>query len=239
MKRVLIAEESRDLRHLLLEMLPALFPDWEPVGASTPDEAQQRYRGEIYALAVLDVDFGHPCGAISLLREWTGPMARCPVVATTLSHPRVPEIWQLNPADVLLKPWYVHEIRARLARAIESRAPQSAAYSTRVDGVAIRPEFDFAGARITPDLACLFPDGHREVLGAKEYGILAEFAHARQSLLPREILLREVWGADANAQSNSVNVYVSRLRKLFAEHGGNFEDSVATEAKVGWRLKRP
>lgn len=237
MKSVLIVEESRDLRRLLLEMLPALFPTWETVGAENLEEAESRYRNEIFALAILDVDYSGARGGIDLLRDWTGAGRRCPVVATTTAHAKVPLLWVLNPAEVLLKPWDVHEIRARLARAAASGTSASAeTFAARVDGVAVRPEFTFAGAMITSDLQCRFPDGHREKLGAKEYGILAAFAHASQSLVLREQVLREVWGPDANTQSNSLNVYVSRLRRLFAEHGGRFEVSVMTEAKVGWRI---
>lgn len=239
MKRVLIVEESRDLRRLLLEMLPALFPAWETVGADSLEDAEHRYRSEIFALAILDVDYAGPPSGVDVLREWTGAVRRCPVVATTTAHARVPVIWALNPAEVLLKPWDVHEIRARLARAAASGAPvtpAAAPFVARVDGVEVRPEFAFAAAVITPDLQCRFPDGHREKLGAKEYGILAAFAHAPRELVLREYVLREVWGPGANTQSNSLNVYVSRLRRLFAEHGGQFERAVTTEAKVGWRI---
>lgn len=239
MKRVLIVEESRDLRRLLLEMLPALFPEWETVGAESLEEAERLHRNEIFALAVLDVDYRGPRRGIDVLRDWTGAARRCPVVAATIVHALVPEIWAMNPAEVLLKPWDVHEIRARLARAMASGAAAATpAVSVRADGVAVRDEFDFAGARITPDLRCRFPDGHAEELGAKEYGILSCFAHAPQELVLREQVLREAWGSDANTQSNSLNVYLSRLRRLFAEHGGDFERTVSTEAKVGWRIAR-
>lgn len=239
MKRVLIVEESRDLRQLLREMLPALFHDWETVAAESLEEAERLHRHELFALAILDVDYGGARRGLDLLCDWTGTARRCPVVATTISHVRVPEIWTHNPAEVLLKPWDVHEIRVRLARAMAGGAVMATApVPARVDGVELRAAFTFAGASVTPDLECRFPDGHCEKLGAKEYGILANFAHAPQSLVLREELLREVWGADANSQSNSINVYVSRLRRLFAEHGGDFEGTVTTEAKVGWRLAR-
>lgn len=236
MKRVLIAEESRDLRQLLLEMLPAVFPDWEVVVVDNLREAERRHRSEVFALALLDADYSGTPRGMELLREWTVTLRRCPVVATTISHALVPEIWALNPAEVLLKPWDVHEIKARLARAAASGAPTAPPSVTRVDGVEIRPEFVFAGVSVTPDLQCRFPDGHREQLGAKEYGLLAAFAHASRPLVFREELLREVWGADANMRSNSINVYLSRLRRLFAEHGSDFEAAVQTEAKVGWRV---
>lgn len=240
MKRVLIVEESRDLRRLLREMLPALFPTWETMAADGLEEAERRYRSEIFALAILDADYSGSRGGVEVLREWTGAGRRCPVVATTTAHARVPLLWVLNPAEVLLKPWDVHEIRGRLARAAASGAPAPvASFAARVDGVAVRPEFAFAAAVITPDLQCRFPDGHREKLGAKEYGILAAFAHAPHALVLREQVLRDVWGSDANTQSNSLNVYVSRLRRLFAEHGGSFENTVTTEAKVGWRMAPP
>lgn len=241
MKRVLIVEESTGLRQLLLEMLPRLFPDWETVGAESLDEAERHFRTELFALAILDVDFGGVGGGLELLRAWSGSDRRCPVVATTLSHALLPEIWALDPAEVLLKPWDVPEIRARLARAMATggKGQSSEPFAlTRVDGVAVQPQFTFAGAVVTPDLQCRFPNGQRLNLGAKEYGILACFAHATQTLVPREQLLRAVWGNDANSASNSVNVYLSRLRKLFAENGGHFDRCVATEAKVGWRIKR-
>ena len=217
-------------------MLPKLFPDWQTVGADSLDEAERLLRRELFALAILDVDFSGPRRGLDALQEWSGANRRCPIIATTRSHALLPEIWARNPADVLLKPWDVHEIRARLGRAVAASAPNDAPSGARAAGVEVRGEFTFAGATITPDLRCRFPDGHCETLGAKEYGILACFAHAPRSLVLREQLLRDVWGNDANSQSNSINVYLSRLRKLFAEHGGHFDRAVATEAKIGWRI---
>ncbi len=236
MKSVLVVEGSPDLLRLFMEILPTVFPDWRMHGASNLRDADSAYRNSVFSLILLDMDFGDAISdSLALLRSWNATGRQCPVVATTTSRAALPRIWSENPAEVLLKPWEPFEIKPRLNRALASTLnvddpPQ------RADGVALRRDFVFGGARITSDLLCRFSDGQVEKLGPKEYGILATFAECGGTLVTREKLLRAVWGADANSASNSVNVYVSRLRRMFEPHRVDFDALVVTEAKTGWRI---
>lgn len=236
MKSVLVVDASPDLVRLFAETLPGLFPDWKIHEAHDLRTADRVYRDHVLSLVVLDMDFGGAAGeSFELLRAWNAEGRQCPVVATTASRAALTRIWTESPDEVLLKPWDPLEIKPRLSRVAAARraAPETTA---RADGVALRGEFRFGGAHVTPDLLCRFPDGHRESLAAKEYGVLVNFAANRGTLVTREKLLRAVWGADADSSSNSVNVYISRLRRLFEEHGANFATLVSTETKVGWRI---
>lgn len=239
MKTVLVVEESPDLLKLLLEMLPRLFPDWRMVGALNPQQADEIYRSRLLSLAIIEVSLGKdPMAGVALLRRWRADGAGFPIVFTTSMRSLFPTLMDAGPDDVLLKPWDSFEIKARFGRIItagEKRAP-TRSEAPRADGIRIREAFTFAGATITPDFLCQFPDGHVGKLGAKEYGILASLADARGRVLTRESLLQEVWGAGADTSSNSVNVYLSRLRKRFTGHGCPFDDTVVTEAKIGWRI---
>ena len=238
MKTVLVAERSPDLRRLLLETLPNLFPDWRLLGAGSEREADELQRAQLLSLIILDSAISSTADDnIALIRRWRLNGMTAPIAASTSARALAPALWTAGADDVLLKPWDGIDLQHRLGRLLrlsadareENRRP-------RADGIAVSTAFNFGAATITPDFLCHFPDGGVERLGVKEYGILSVFAGARGGMVLREALLLQVWGSSASTESNSINVYLSRLRRLFADHQVDFNRLVATEAKIGWRI---
>jgi|CXWL01.1.fsa_nt_gi DNA-binding response OmpR family regulator len=238
MRTVLIAERSPDLLRLLLEAFPSLFPEWRVLGAASEFEAEEIQRNQILTLIVLDAAVSAtPQDSIALIRRWRADGLAIPIVATTSARSLAPALWAAGADDVLLKPWDSFDLQHRLERLVRlSAAGREDNRRPRADGVAVGAAFTFGPATITPDFLCHFPDGCAERIGVKEYGILSVFASARGRMILREDLLRKIWGADASTDSNSVNVYLSRLRRLFTEHQADFNRLVFTEAKIGWRI---
>ena len=60
----------------------------------------------------------------------------------------------------------------------------------------------------------------RANLSAREAELLAYFMRGAEKTLPRERILEEVWGGDAEDDSNVLNVYVNYLRNKL-EQGGS------------------
>ncbi len=240
MSTVLVAERSPGLLRLLEKTLPMLFPEWSIIGTTTAKAAEDIQRTQILALILLDTNVASTWQeCIGLLRHWRESGVTTPIAATTEERSLAPSLWSVGVDEVLFKPWDTFDLQPRLGRLVRLPAGRRDDHRRpRADGVAVTETFAFGPVIITPDFLGHFPDGAVERLGVKEYGILSVFAGSRGRLILREELLRQVWGGSASTESNSVNVYLSRLRRLFAEHQSDFNGLVTTESKVGWRISQ-
>lgn len=126
--------------------------------------------------------------------------------------------------DFVVKPYDLRELVARI-EAVTRRTrslpvdPQSAAGVT-VDGVVI----DFANRRV------LVEDQPAD-LTPKEYDILAVLARYPGVVVPRDRIIREVWGTDWNGFSRSLEVHVGSIRRKLARPA-----LIETLRGVGYRL---
>lgn len=76
-------------------------------------------------------------------------------------------------------------------------------------------------------------DGRRVALSKLECEVLAYLRAREGQPVPRETLLRDVWGYEWTGGSNVVEVAVSGLRRKLGEHAGSLE----TVRGVGYRLR--
>ena len=78
-------------------------------------------------------------------------------------------------------------------------------------------------------------DGEKEVLTQRESELLKLFSENRNKVLTREQILRSLWGDDDYFMGRSLDVFISRLRKIISKdpdvqienlHGIGFKFSV-------------
>lgn len=125
--------------------------------------------------------------------------------------------------DYLTKPFEAPELLARL-RAI-----------TRRRGEVLIDEVSFADVTLdlnTHDLSC----GDKSVhLSGKEFEVMNNLMTSSARVVSKQDLLLRVWGADAEASENSVEAYVSFLRKKLAHIGSKVQ--ITTLRMLGYRLE--
>lgn len=126
--------------------------------------------------------------------------------------------------DFVVKPYDLRELVARIeAVTRRTRAlpvdPQTVAGVT-VDGVVI----DFASRRV-------LVENEPADLTPKEYDILAVLARYPGVVVPRDRIIREVWGTDWNGFSRSLEVHVGSIRRKLARPA-----LIETLRGVGYRL---
>lgn len=125
--------------------------------------------------------------------------------------------------DYLTKPFEAPELLARL-RAI-----------TRRRGEVLIDEVTFADVRLdlnTHDLTC----GDKSVhLSGKEFEVMSNLMTSNARVVSKQDLLLRVWGADAEASENSVEAYVSFLRKKLSHIGSKVQ--ITTLRMLGYRLE--
>ena len=109
--------------------------------------------------------------------------------------------------DYLVKPFERAELLARLRALLRRRPPRGSAFIVVGD------------LRLNPDSREVFR-GDREVeLTAREFELLEHLMRNERIVVSRQALLDEVWGYDPFAETNTVDVFISNLRRKL-EAGG-------------------
>ena len=125
--------------------------------------------------------------------------------------------------DYMTKPFEAPELLARL-RAL-----------TRRRGDVLIDEIKFADIRLdlnTHDLSCAEKSVH---LSGKEFEVLSILMGSSSRVVSKPDLLTRVWGTDGEASENSVEAYVSFIRKKLSHIGSKVQ--VTTLRMLGYRLE--
>lgn len=124
--------------------------------------------------------------------------------------------------DYLAKPFDFDELIARVSAL--TRREQTYAHGRTSDASADAVAFD-------QDALCLIVDGTPIELSGKERDLMALFISNSRRALSRERILNSVWGATEDPMTNTVDVYVRRLRVKLGRHA----DRIKSVRGIGYR----
>ncbi|MGH7845117.1 MAG: response regulator [Candidatus Binatia bacterium] len=178
---------------------------------------------------VVLLDLGLPdmdgLAVLKRLREWT----HVPVLILSVRDGPEEKVAALDAGadDYVTKPFESSELLARL-RAIQRRA------SSAIE----EPFFRAGSLEIDFNARAVTLKGSEVKLTATEYGLLKILAQHAGKVVTHKQLLREVWGPNAEEQSQYLRVYVAHLRKKI-EPAGTQEKLLRTESGIGYRLVPP
>ena len=109
--------------------------------------------------------------------------------------------------DYLVKPFDREELLARMRALLRRRPPRGSAF-LQVGDLALNPD--------TREVQ----RGEREIqLTAREFELLEYLMRNERLVVSRERLLEEVWGYDPMALTNTIDVFVSNLRRKLEDGG--------------------
>jgi two-component system OmpR family response regulator len=215
--RVLVVEdESR----LALQLADALGEAGYAVDVAA-DGARADFlaRTERYDAIVLDRGLPRVDG-LRLLRAWRGAGVDTPVIFLTARgswHEKVQGI-DGGADDYVSKPFQMEELLARL-RALIRRSAGQASPALRCGNVALDPR----AARVTV--------GDAEVkLTSHEFRVLSYLMHQRGRVVPQAELTEHIYAHDADRDSNTVEVFVARLRRKLGP------GAIETVRGLGYRM---
>ena len=109
--------------------------------------------------------------------------------------------------DYLVKPFDREELLARLRALLRRRPPRGSAYLV------------VGSLRLNPDTREAFRGERSLDLTAREFELLEHLMRNERLVVSRQALLDEVWGYHPFAETNTIDVFVSNLRRKL-EAGG-------------------
>jgi two-component system response regulator MprA len=109
--------------------------------------------------------------------------------------------------DYLVKPFERKELLARMRALMRRRPPQGAA------------SLAVADLRLNPDTREVYRGDRLIELTNREFELLEYLMRNERLVISRERLLEEVWGYDPMAMTNTIDVFISNLRRKLEEGG--------------------
>jgi two-component system, OmpR family, response regulator len=204
--RVLLVEDDRALslgiRHALES--EGWSVDWLADGEQAVSVGLQ---GE-HDLAVLDLGLPRKSG-MDVLRTWRARGAHLPVLLLTARDQLADRVAGLDAGadDYLVKPFDLPELLARL-RALRRRAAGRLEEKLTLGAL----ELDTAGRELRWN-------GQRVTLSPRELALTELLLQKAGRVVTKESIVARLSSWEADFSENSVEVYVHRLRKRFAELG--------------------
>lgn len=109
--------------------------------------------------------------------------------------------------DYIVKPFERDELLARLRALLRRRPPRGSASLVAGD------------LRLNPDTREVHRDERAVELTAREFELLEHLMRNQRIVVSRQALLDEVWGYDPFAETNTVDVFISNLRRKLESAG--------------------
>ena len=222
--KILLIEDERQLSDVLAALLKQNLHEVDAVynGLDGEDYAMTG----VYDAIVLDIMLPGKNG-IEVLRSLRLQSNATPVLLLTAISDVEDKIKGLDIGadDYLTKPFSSGELLARL-RAITRRGNEY-----------IGDELRAGNTTLNKNTRELTGESGTVKLAAKEYQIMDMLLTNSRIIIPRERFMEKMWGFDNEAEYNSVEVYISFVRKKLAAIGSDLQ--IRAVRNVGYALEVP
>jgi two-component system OmpR family response regulator len=218
--RILIVEDDADLNRQLVQA----FKEAGYVVDSARDGEEGHFLGDTEPYDVIVLDIGLPrLDGISVLEKWRRDGRSMPVLILTARDRWSDKVQGIDAGadDYVAKPFHVEEVLARV-RALVRRAAGHA--SNEIECGPVR--LDTKSGRVTVD-------GNPVKLTSHEYRVLEYLMHHRDRVVSRTELIEHLYDQDFDRDSNTIEVFVGRLRKKMPA------DVIETVRGLGYRMVAP
>jgi len=220
MTRILVVEDEGDIAGFLKRGLT--LKGYEVEVAADGETALEMFREKPADLVVLDLMLPGIDG-IEVCRRVRNA-SDAPVIMLTALDSVSQKVQGLEAGadDYITKPFAFEELIARVRAALRRKQTEDETIS--VGDMTIRPasrEVERAGREIE--------------LTSREYDLLEYLARHAGKVVDKRAIFETVWGFDFEAESDSIKVYVSYLRKKLNAHGE--KDLIHAVRGIGYILK--
>jgi two-component system copper resistance phosphate regulon response regulator CusR len=224
MARLLVIEDQKKLLKSLGRGLTE--EGYEVVAATNGEEGYYQATTEPFDAVVLDLMLPGRNG-LEVLRDLRSKGFKKPVLVLTARDAVEDRVTGLDAGadDYLVKPFSFDELLARL-RALLRRDLGGRELVLRADDL----EMDLLGRRV-------IRDGIELDLTKREFELLEYLLRNKNSIVTREMIGRDVWKETTGALTNTIDVYITLLRKKVEQP--QKKQLIHTVRGVGYAVRDP
>ena len=218
--RVLVVEDEIRLSRQLAKVLTEA--GYAVDRATEGQQADFLAKTEQYDAVILDLGLPKIDG-LTLLRQWRSAGILTPVLILTARgswHEKVQGI-DGGADDYVAKPFRMEELLARIRALIR-----------RASGLA-QPQLRCGALELDPRTARVSLGGAPVKLTSHEFRVLSYLMHHSGQVVSRTELTEHIYAQDLDRDSNTVEVFVARLRRKL---GASF---IETVRGLGYRMREP
>ena len=222
LKRILLVDDDEDLREALGEQL-ILTEEFDVFEAEDGASAMVKAKEGLYDLMILDVGLPDTDGR-ELCRLLRRQGIKCPIVMLTAQDSDADTIYGLDAGanDYVSKPFKFPVLLARIRSQLRTHQQSE-------DAV-----FQLGPYTFKPSQKMLTDEEEKKVrLTEKETNIL-KFLYRSDGVVPRDVLLHEVWGYNAGVTTHTLETHIYRLRQKIEPDPSNARLLVTEQG--GYRL---
>jgi len=215
--RLLVVEDDADLNRQLVTALQEAGYAVDAAG----DGEEGHFLGDTEPYDAVVLDLGLPkMDGLSVLENWRRDGRSMPVLILTARDRWSDKVAGIDAGadDYVAKPFHMEEVLARV-RALVRRAAGHASNELTCGAVRL----DLRAGRVTVD-------GNPVKLTSHEYRLLSYLLHHQGKVISRTELTEHLYDQDFDRDSNTVEVFVGRLRKKIGS------DMIETVRGLGYRL---
>jgi len=218
--RILIVEDDKDLNRQLAEAL--VEQGYVVDRAHDGEEGHFLGDTEPYDAVILDIGLPEMDG-VTVLEKWRAADRIMPVLILTARDRWSDKVAGIDAGadDYVTKPFHVEEVLARI-RALIRRASGHA--SSEIACGAVRLDTKASKASV---------DGTTLKLTSHEYRLLSYLMHHMGEVVSRTELVEHMYDQDFDRDSNTIEVFVGRLRKKIGV------ELIETVRGLGYRMTPP
>ncbi len=215
--RILVVEDEPELNRQLVTVLTEA--GYAVDTASDGEEGHFLGDTESYDAVILDIGLPKMDG-ITVLEEWRKVGRDMPVLILTARDRWSDKVAGIDAGadDYVTKPFHVEEVLARV-RALIRRAAGHASSEINCGEIAL----DTRTSKVTAN-------GTAVKLTSHEFRLLSYLMHHQDKVISRTELTEHLYDQDFDRDSNTIEVFVGRLRKKLST------DRIETVRGLGYRL---
>ncbi len=215
--RILVAEDEALLSR---QLATALGEAGYAVDCAAEGERAE-FLGQTERYDAIVLDLGLPkVDGLTVLRRWRANGVSSPVLILTARdswHEKVQGI-DGGADDYVTKPFQIDEVLARLRALIRRASGQ------------LTPELRCGAIALDSRLAKVTLDGSPVKLTSHEYRVLSYLMHHQGRVISQGELAEHIYAQDADRDSNTVEVFIARLRRKLGASG------IETVRGLGYRM---
>lgn len=236
MSRVLIIEDEKNLAMAVKDNLE--FEGFEVAISNTGKDGLYRAMNEDFDIIVLDIMLPEIEG-FEILREVRRVKKEVPIIITSAKNQDEEKVFGLNLGadDYVTKPFTTMELIARIRAQLRRVNTLKA-----VHGINTEPYAGYAPVVIKVGNAVIYLDkmvcklgDEEKPLTPKELGIIRLLYKNRGKVVPRDEMMKEIWGEDVYVTERVIDTNVVSIRKKIGDTGRHAK-YIKTVFGVGYKM---